>query len=363
MSFIIEALFDVIQLVDPNSLKLPNCPLPRPGDRVCWFAEAHQVSGVMTGHDIEGNAVILNDFGNGTTKSFEEIRLCDPFTRMGPNWMTLPAGGKIVRPDNATSQRFGQLLARRIPPGPTYRNLIEEIWSRGFEAYVVGGTVRDTLNGGNANDIDVVTTMPLVHAKKFLPSMFRYDPSLSKERGYISIGGSKRSGDPHIDLKLFSDSLPGTKDAIFGVGFERDVRHRDFSCNAVYYEPINDVLIDPTGRGISDAQQKLLSFICGSANHHQHAQIFIRTIKFVARGYQLTPETRACLTTDLVGALPSMRLQIRSHYIKAQVLGNCSSPAQYPTVIQTYRECMIGLGLSVAWDTYFEPLVGGLLNE
>jgi Poly A polymerase head domain len=317
----------------------------------------------MTGHDIDGNAVILNDFGNGTTKSFEEIRLCDPFDRVGPNWMTLPAAGKIVRPDTSTSTQLNTLLARRIPPGPSYRDLIEEIWSRGFEAYIVGGTVRDALNGGVGNDVDVVTTMPLTYALKFLPSMYRYDPSLSRERGYISIGGSKRSGDPHIDLKLFSDSLLGTKEAIFGVGFERDVRHRDFSCNAVYYEPINNVLIDPTGQGISDSKDKLLSFICGSANHHQYAQIFIRAIKFVARGYRLTPETKARVTTDLAAALPSMRLQIRSRYIKAQVLGNCSSPDQFPHVMQTYRECMVSLGLSYVWDTHFEPLLGGLLND
>lgn len=162
---------------------------------------------------------------------------------------------------------------------------------------------------------------------------------------------------------MFSDSLPGTKEAIFGVGFERDVSHRDFACNAVYYDPINDVLVDPTGRGIGDAESKILSLICRSGDPYQHAQIFIRAIKFVARGFTLTAETESVLSSQLALAVPSMRRQIRIRYMRAQVLGKCASAAEHHHALQLFRECMERMGLRAVWDQHFEPIMDGLLND
>lgn len=253
--------------VDPDSLKLPPCPLPRPEEEVCWFVDSRFVTGIYRGHDKNGQPLIINQFGNPAfIRTFDAVRLTKPFDRRKPNWAYLPKDGVVVRPPDDVRKTFNVLLDQRIPPGPKYIDLISEIWGRGFEVYVVGGTVRDVLGNDPSKDVDIVTTMPLNHMRRFLRSMYRYDPSGKDSRGFIRIGGTPESGDPFIDLKVFSDSLPGTTQACFGVGFERDVAHRDFACNALYYDPINAVLLDPSGHGIEDALANRLRLICDSAD-------------------------------------------------------------------------------------------------
>src|SRR5437764_994786 len=98
----------------PEYLRLPDCPLPRPSERVCWFANARPVSGILVGHNIDGNALILNQFGTGVVKPFDEIRLQDPFERRRPNWFYLPPKAILIRPDSDLSSRFQFLLSQRI---------------------------------------------------------------------------------------------------------------------------------------------------------------------------------------------------------------------------------------------------------
>lgn len=131
------------------------------------------MSGMVQGHNVAGEAIIQNEFGTGTTRSFDEIRLVDPFNRRLPNWCSLPAQGKIVRPSPAVRDRLRALLGRQIPPGPSYMDLIEEIWGRGFEVFLVGGTVRDAIANEESHDIDLVTTMPLKRITQFTKSMYR----------------------------------------------------------------------------------------------------------------------------------------------------------------------------------------------
>jgi hypothetical protein len=347
--------------VSPSELRLPDCPIPRPGDRVCWYTGGHPVSGLMTGHDIDGEAKIIDEFGNGITKRFEEIRLRTPLARVGPNWCSLPSAGKLLRPNDPTRARFAELLGKLIPPGLRYIDLATEIWSRGFEIFLVGGTVRDVLSGAAPNDVDFVTTMPLERIKKILPSMLRYTPTLAKERGYVRIGGKPESGDPFVDLKVFSNSLVGTPEATFGVGFERDVAHRDFACNAVYYDPINEILIDPTGIGVADAQASQLSLICASADVHQYAQIFIRTFKFSLRGFTITPPTLTKLKGELAQAIPSMNNAIRVRYLRTQLFGKCKSTADHGPVLDEFKRQMAAHGLEAIWTIHFEPIAKELL--
>jgi len=301
--------------------------------------------GEVIGHNISGQAIISNQYELPTTRPFSEIRLRNPFQRLEPNWARLPDGAKIVRPSPSTSATLKQLLAQRIPPGPSYADLVTEIWNRGFEVFVVGGTVRDAIADKTPNDVDLVTTMPLFLMKEFLHTMYRYDPEAAHERGFVRIGGTPASGDPFIDVKVFSSSLPGTPDAVFGVDFLRDVAHRDFACNATYFDPINDVIIDPTGFGISDAQNQQLTFICATNDLFQHAQIVIRTIKFSARGFSIAPSTLQRLQDDLVHALAVMKALTRVKYFRAQVLSKCPSSADHPAAVAAFRDQMISLGL------------------
>lgn len=339
--------------MDVTGLRLPPCPLPRPGEGVRWFADAKPVHGTVLGHNASGEALVRNEFGTGTSKSYDELRLSDPFTRTPPNWATLPKEGKIVEPSEDVRSLLDGLLARQIPPGPTYMELVDEVWARGFEIYLVGGTVRDALTKTTPNDVDFVTTMPLVRARQFLRSMYRAEPSGRDDRGFLRIGGKPSSGDPFIDFKVFSDSLPGTKEATFGVGFDRDIKHRDFACNAVYYEPKNKVLIDPTGFGISDSANRVLRLVCATRDRHQMAQIFIRFIKFMERGFTPADETLNRVLREYLPCLAGMKRDVRIRYLVTQVASKCTDNPAKQAAIVGFKARMETLGLSAEWELHF----------
>lgn len=337
----------------PNELRLPPSPIPRPGERVVWHVASALMQGEVLGHDKSGNAVIKNDFGPEQHERFDDVRLESPFNRALPNWHSLPEGGRLLKPGEAQLELFRQTLKQVIAPGPMYIELAEEIWGRGFEIFLVGGTVRDVLSGRVANDIDFVTTMPLNRMIGFLKRMFRTDADGYDKRGYIRLGGKPSSGDPFIDLKVFSDALPGTKDATFGVGFDRDVAFRDFACNAVYFDPINEVIIDPTGHGVRDCESLTLRLVNGRHDRHQKAQVLIRAVKFVARGFEVTEETRGRLVEEYLPSVPAMPTEQRKQYFRTQVMSKHKTSEAKMTAVGDFKTSLGRLFEPGDWDKYF----------
>lgn len=347
-----------METIDGSLLKLPECPIPRPGEKVSWYEDARLVNGDLTGYDKEGRPLIITEFGNPAPRDVvDKIRLRNPFDRRGPNWRYLPINGLIIKPNNEILQRINNLLNNPIPPGPSAYDLAREIWNRGFEIYLVGGTVRDVLRGSNSNDIDFVTTMPLVRCAPLISSMFRYNPSSRPDRGFIRIGGKPASGDPFIDLKIFSDSLLGTEAATFGVGFDRDIGHRDFACNAVYFDPINEVLVDPTGIGITDSIEGRLTLICNSGDLFQQAQIFLRFFKFCSRGFMPTESTSKEILDEYAKSVSCMKKITKIRYFQAQILSKCRDSEKYRSAVIEIQNMMTSLGAGDVWNQHFEPIM------
>lgn len=318
-----------------------------------WFSEATPFKGEFRGHNASGEAIVRNHFNNDMTMRLDEVRLEDPFERSLPNWFSLPQGGLLLQPSTELRTTLSTALAQRIPPGPSYMELIREIWGRGFEVFLVGGTVRDALAGKKPNDIDIVTTMPLIKIKSFLKSMYRSTPGGNDRRGFIRIGGGKGNRDPFIDVKVFSDSLPGSKFAKFGVGFDQDMKHRDFACNALYFDPINEVLIDPSGRGVSDCKNHLLDIICDTNDSFQKGQIFIRAVKFMTRGFKLTDDSREKLINAYFPCVSGMRDELRIQYLLTQMTSKLHSHVEKIEAIGSFKIHLSNLGLDACWEQQF----------
>lgn len=239
------------------------------------------------GHSITGRPVVESSFGNRSVlPSFDVLRHLDLTVRRGPCWEYLPPDGKIVVPSAHEAQRVEELLAQRIPPGPQYAEFLTETWSRGFEIFAVGGTVRDIVARMPSNDVDIVTTMPLTRAMPLLRAMYRGNPSICSRNGFVRLGGTPASGDGFIDVKMFVEHDPGTPSVVFGASFTNDIAYRDFTCNAVYYDFVNQVFIDPSGTGLADAEARVLRLVGDPSRRSpfHHAQVSMRFFKFLAKG-------------------------------------------------------------------------------
>jgi hypothetical protein len=350
---------------DIAQMHLPVCPIPRPGEQIVWYNDSLRVEGTLQGHGPKGTPSVVNDFGNHSTlSSFELVRALHPNNRRGPAWDHLPAHAKVLIPTDAEQSSFNELLSQRTPPGPRYSELVEEIWARGFEVFLVGGTVRDVLAGIKTNDVDLVTTMPLNLAIPLLEAMYRKRPSVDAENGFVRLGGRPSSGDPFIDLKMFCQFSPGTANAVFGADFTRDTEHRDFSCNAVYYDPVNKAYIDPCGTGISDAETKILRLVCNAAlrSAFHQAQIVIRFFKFRARGFNADPATEDTIRSQFLPALAGMHASSRITYVRAQLLSK-TPRGGHVQVLESLKVEMTAFGADREWAQLFEPLRDAMLSN
>ncbi|HMQ80180.1 MAG TPA: hypothetical protein PKE39_07325 [Ignavibacteria bacterium] len=317
------------------------------------------MEGILLGYDIDEKPLILNKFNVQTkANSFRLIRVTNPYDRIDPNWKRLPTNGKIIKPHSTIISAFKKKVYERIPPGPSYIELISEIYYRGFEVYLVGGTVRDVLQENTSQDIDIVTAMPLKSFIPLLKSMFNENVHYYNKTGFVRIGGAPASGDPFIDIKNFPLYNPGGQTALFGSDINIDLKFRDFSCNAIYYDPINEVLIDPAGSGIDDAMDKKLILVKDvdiQGPLHHTATVVIRLIKFVGRGYNCPKETMLEIRDKFCPLLSTMSAAERIRYMNAQIF-NKNREGKRVEIYEAFAETMSELGLEEEYHKYFKPI-------
>lgn len=114
--------------------------------------------------------------------------------------------------------------------------ICERLNARGFEAYIVGGAIRDLLLGLSPKDFDIVTNA---------------DPKQTKKAcGHARIIGRRfplvhavSPGGRIFEVATFRSLQPDEEGNIFGTIYE-DAFRRDFTINALYYNPENGHLID-----------------------------------------------------------------------------------------------------------------------
>jgi hypothetical protein len=347
-----------------EQMQLPHSSTPRPGDAVVWYIDARRVAGQYLGHAAESKPVVSTPFGNQSKlPSFDCLRIRDPITRIGPNWQYLQ-GDCLIKPFDYEEDRFSELLKQRIPPGPTYLELIEEIWHRGYEVYIVGGTVRDVVAGDQSNDVDIVTTMPISKFELLLQSMFKKLISVHEVRGFARLGGKGYEGDPFIDLKLFCHGGTGTPDALFGSDFTLDISLRDFACNSVYYDPINKALIDPSSRGLNDAVSRTLSLVCDpqARSPEELGQVAIRYFKFCMRGYVGEPDSNKTLADHFIPCLSTLTASHRLSYLNRQIFGKIPKD-KYLDAVKSLESTMIASGHEKIWLDLFEPILPKIIKS
>jgi tRNA nucleotidyltransferase (CCA-adding enzyme) len=117
----------------------------------------------------------------------------------------------------------------------------------GHQAHLVGGGVRDLLLGRRPSDFDVATS---AHPDEVL-RLFgnRYAIPTGLQHGTVTVlAGEKRP----VEVTTFrgeGEYLDGRRPSSvrFGATLEEDLSRRDFTMNAIAYDPVDDVLSDPFG--------------------------------------------------------------------------------------------------------------------
>lgn len=164
------------------------------------------------------------------------------------------------------------------------------------ENYLVGGCVRDILMNKKPKDFDIVTDINMDILEKELQVS---GWSISKTgENFLIINAYKNN--QRFEIANFRKDgiyLNGRQPESVEIGdINDDANRRDFTVNAIYYNPFSDIFIDPTSKGLEDIKNKTLRFI--GRPHDRIKEDYLRVIRFyrfLDKGFVAHPKSlRAC---------------------------------------------------------------------
>ncbi len=198
--------------------------------------------------------------------------------------------------------------------------VVEALREAGFDAYLVGGCVRDLLLGETPKDFDVATDATPEEVKAVFPRARlvgrRFRIVHVQFRGeFIDVSTFRRDNLDEDDLTDFDAnqrSVDGVilRDNVYGTRDE-DALRRDFTVNALYYDPINDVLLDFSD-GLRDIADRTLRTIGDPKTRFREDPVrILRAIRFAAKlDFRLHADTERAIEPlgELLTAISPSRL-------------------------------------------------------
>ncbi len=218
--------------------------------------------------------------------------------------------------------------------------VVQTLIDGGFEAYIVGGAVRDLLLGLRPKDFDVATNATPEQVKGLFRRAFIIGRRFRIVHVVFGRGRQDRGLSEVIEVSTFravmaaaaAEQVPGNektsksemagkshvvdaegrvlRDNVWGPQIE-DAARRDFTVNAMYYNPQTEIVVDYHG-GLKDAKKKLLRMIGDpEARYREDPVRIIRAVRFAAKlGFDIEPKTRAPIKAmaALLDNVPPSRL-------------------------------------------------------
>lgn len=158
-------------------------------------------------------------------------------------------------------------------------HIIDVLHSAGEEAYIVGGCVRDLLLGLTPYDWDITTSATPEKVK----SLFRRTIDTGIEHGTVTVMMDKIGYEVttyRVDGEYEDYRRP--KEVVFSRNLSEDLLRRDFTINAMAYNPYEG-LVDPYG-GLQDLESKLIRCVGNAMDRfNEDALRMLRAIRFSAK--------------------------------------------------------------------------------
>lgn len=185
--------------------------------------------------------------------------------------------------------------------------VVRELQDAGYQAYLVGGCVRDLILGRQPKDFDVATDATPEQTKK----TFRNSRIIGRRFRIVHV----RFGYEVIEVATFracasdrdgvsaqemteGDQGQLLRDNVYG-SIEEDVMRRDFSANALYYDPESGDILDFVG-GVEDIQKKRLISIGDPKQRFREDPVrMLRVVRFAAKlGFSMEADAREMIEKE-----------------------------------------------------------------
>ena len=248
----------------------------------------------------------------------------------------------------------GQHDLKRDAISPATAKVCAVLREAGFSGYVVGGAVRDLLLGITPKDFDVATD---ARPEQVRP-LFRRAIIIGRRFRLVHV----MLGPETIEVSTFRGADPETaekdehgrvlRDNVFGTQ-EEDARRRDFTVNALYFDPQTEELVDFHG-GLADLKRRVLRVIGDAETRYREDPIrMLRAVRLAAKlGLTLDPATRAPIRelAPLLERVPPARLF--DEMLKLLLSGHASA------CLRQLREVGLHKGVLPLLDVILEQPLG-----
>jgi poly(A) polymerase len=188
---------------------------------------------------------------------------------------------------------------------------------RGFELYLVGGAVRDALLESASMNLDFATSSPPGQTADVLEAFASHAPYRVGEK-FGTIGCQVEGR--HIEVTTYRSRevyATGSRkpEVEFGRTLEEDLSRRDFTMNAIAFQPITETLIDPFD-GAGDLRDGVIRAVGDPSQRFLEDPLrLLRAVRFASRfQFQIEPETWAAMKAGAAAVESISRERIRDEY-------------------------------------------------
>jgi tRNA nucleotidyltransferase (CCA-adding enzyme) len=208
-------------------------------------------------------------------------------------------------------------------------SIVRRLEESGFETWCVGGVVRDSLLGFPvaADKLDLATAAPPDVVRR----LFRRTVPVGIEHG--TVGVLDEAGALHEVTTFRRDVRTDGRHAevAFGASLEEDLARRDFTINAIAYQPLRREWRDPFG-GQADLERKLIRAVGEPAQRFREDYLrVVRALRFAARfGFTIDQPTWAAARAAVPGLRQLSAERVRDEWTRG--LGSARRPSVFFTM-------------------------------
>lgn len=247
--------------------------------------------------------------------------------------------GKLVKKAVVYTKSEHQISNVNIDPDAL--QIVNRLRDAGFTAYIVGGAVRDLIVGNKPKDFDIVTDATPSRIKR----IFRNSRIIGRRFRLVHVV----FGTKIFEVSTFRSNAEGSVGNAFGT-IEEDVLRRDFTMNALYYDPIQEQVLDYVG-GLKDIKKHILRPVI------ELDRIFVEDPVRMLRAIKYSATTHAKMSH-------SLRHKIRT---SASLLSQVSPSRLTEEMLKIINSPCASVIIQEALDTdlyiYLQPVATGLIYD
>jgi hypothetical protein len=309
--------------------------------------------------DIDNNSVILfKETGKGIFNGYlKKVKISEieiPKDKIAQPWDNKKI---LIVKHEAISKKMNSVLNKKVNGlEATFLEVISFIHSNGIPVFIVGGCIRDLISDvKNKTDTEIKDIdLGFGCSANELVSILKpkYQKVGVSSTGLVSIGdvvkgklyleGKSLNGFNNDRIKHPIKSIPSS----IGTDLFHENICRDFTCNALWYDCINETIIDPTGYGIEDVLNLKLRIPVSNWKFwfQGNPTKLMRYMKMKAKGYSaIDLETEKFILENFNNTnIQQMRVRDQFRFL---------STSEKPLV----KSLIISLVGKTFWDNYFAP--------